>query len=38
MCIRELENYVDETKTVFDIGCGSGIPIAAAQLGRSSSR
>ena len=25
MCIRELENYVDETKTVFDIGCGSGI-------------
>ena len=34
MCIRELENYVDETKTVFDIGCGSGIlAIAAAQLG-----
>lgn len=34
MCIRELENYVDETKTVFDIGCGSGIlAIAAAELG-----
>ena len=34
MCIRELENYVDETKTVFDIGCGSGIlAIAAAKLG-----
>ena len=34
MFIRELENYVDETKTVFDIGCGSGIlAIAAAQLG-----
>ena len=34
MCIRELENYVDETKTVFDIGCGSGIlAISAAQLG-----
>ena len=33
MCIRELENYVDETKTVFDIGCGSGIlAIAAADL------
>lgn len=34
MCIRELENYVDDTKTVFDIGCGSGIlAIAAAKLG-----
>ncbi|WP_276628695.1 50S ribosomal protein L11 methyltransferase, partial [Terrisporobacter hibernicus] len=25
MCIRELEKYVDESKRVFDIGCGSGI-------------
>lgn len=34
MCIRELEKYVDETKRVFDIGCGSGIlGIAAAKLG-----
>lgn len=34
MCIRELEKYVDETKRVFDIGCGSGIlAIAAAKLG-----
>ena len=34
MCIRELETYVDDTKTVFDIGCGSGIlAIAAAKLG-----
>lgn len=34
MCIRELENYVDDTKEVFDIGCGSGIlAIAAAKLG-----
>lgn len=34
MCIRELEKYVDGTKRVFDIGCGSGIlAIAAAKLG-----
>jgi len=34
MCIRELEKYVDKTKRVFDIGCGSGIlAIAAAKLG-----
>ncbi|MCC3863288.1 50S ribosomal protein L11 methyltransferase [Terrisporobacter petrolearius] len=34
MCIRELEKYVDESKRVFDIGCGSGIlAIAAAKLG-----
>ena len=34
MCIRELEKYVDSTKRVFDIGCGSGIlAIAAAKLG-----
>lgn len=34
MCIRELEKYVDETKRVFDIGCGSGIlAISAAKLG-----
>ncbi len=25
LCIEELENIVDETKTVLDIGCGSGI-------------
>lgn len=25
LCIEELENAVDETKTVLDIGCGSGI-------------
>ncbi|MDR0879262.1 MAG: 50S ribosomal protein L11 methyltransferase [Clostridioides sp.] len=34
MCIVELENYVQEDSTVFDIGCGSGIlGIAAAKLG-----
>lgn len=34
MCIRELEKYVDKSKRVFDIGCGSGIlAIAAAKLG-----
>ncbi|MEG0854877.1 MAG: 50S ribosomal protein L11 methyltransferase [Terrisporobacter sp.] len=34
MCIRELEKYVDGSKRVFDIGCGSGIlAIAAAKLG-----
>lgn len=34
MCIRELEKYVDSTKRVFDIGCGSGIlAITAAKLG-----
>ncbi|OPJ55607.1 50S ribosomal protein L11 methyltransferase [Alkalithermobacter paradoxus] len=36
MCIEELENQVDESKVVFDIGCGSGIlSIAAAKLGAS---
>lgn len=25
LCIEELENYVDETKDVLDLGCGSGI-------------
>ncbi|KXZ40087.1 ribosomal protein L11 methyltransferase [Alkalithermobacter thermoalcaliphilus JW-YL-7 = DSM 7308] len=34
MCIIELENVLDKDKTVFDIGCGSGIlSIAAAKLG-----
>lgn len=25
LCIEELENFVDNTKTVLDLGCGSGI-------------
>ncbi len=25
LCIEELENYIDDTKTVLDLGCGSGI-------------
>ena len=34
MCIQELERYVNEDATVFDVGCGSGIlTIAAAKLG-----
>lgn len=34
MCARALEEYVDNTKEVFDIGCGSGIlSIIAAKLG-----
>ncbi|AUM96736.1 TPA: 50S ribosomal protein L11 methyltransferase [Clostridium botulinum] len=34
MCINALEKYVKEDKTVFDIGCGSGIlSIASAKLG-----
>lgn len=34
MCIRALEEYVTPDKTVFDIGCGSGIlSIVAAKLG-----
>lgn len=34
MCIQELERYVKEESTVFDVGCGSGIlAIAAAKLG-----
>lgn len=34
MCVRELECYVNNSSTVFDIGCGSGIlTIAAAKLG-----
>ncbi|ADL51171.1 50S ribosomal protein L11 methyltransferase [Clostridium cellulovorans] len=37
MCIQALERYVDEGKTVFDIGTGSGIlAIAAAKLGSKS--
>lgn len=37
MCIQALERYVDEDKTVFDIGTGSGIlAIAAAKLGSKS--
>ncbi len=36
MCIRELENRVNDNSTIFDIGCGSGIlSIAAAKLGAS---
>ena len=34
MCIQDLEKYVKEESTVFDVGCGSGIlAIAAAKLG-----
>lgn len=34
MCARALEEYVDSTKNIFDIGCGSGIlSIIAAKLG-----
>ncbi|WP_129596755.1 50S ribosomal protein L11 methyltransferase [Anaerophilus nitritogenes] len=34
MCIENIEKYVKDTYTVFDIGCGSGIlSIAAAKLG-----
>jgi ribosomal protein L11 methyltransferase len=34
MCIQNLEKYVKNTSTVFDIGCGSGIlSIVAAKLG-----
>ncbi|MDD3223847.1 MAG: 50S ribosomal protein L11 methyltransferase [Clostridium sp.] len=34
MCVQALERYVDEGKTVFDIGTGSGIlAISAAKLG-----
>lgn len=37
MCARALEEYVDKTKEVFDIGCGSGIlSIIAAKLGAKS--
>ena len=37
MCARALEIYVDNTKDVFDIGCGSGIlSIIAARLGAKS--
>lgn len=37
MCARSLEKYVDKTKDVFDIGCGSGIlSIIAARLGAKS--
>lgn len=36
MCIREMEDRVDNNTAVFDIGCGSGIlSIAAAKLGAS---
>lgn len=34
MCVQQLEQYVSEKCTVFDIGCGSGIlSIVAAKLG-----
>lgn len=34
MCVQQLEQYVFEKCTVFDVGCGSGIlSIAAAKLG-----
>ena len=34
MCVENLEKYVDNESTVFDIGCGSGIlGIVAAKLG-----
>lgn len=34
LCIEQLEKHLTETKTVFDIGCGSGIlSIIAAKLG-----
>lgn len=34
MCVRQLERYVKQGDTVFDIGCGTGIlAIAAAKLG-----
>lgn len=34
LCINELEKYVNEGDTVFDVGCGSGIlSITAAKLG-----
>ena len=34
MCVQQLEQYVFERCTVFDVGCGSGIlSIAAAKLG-----
>jgi len=34
MCIQQLEKYVSPDKTVFDVGCGSGIlAITAAKLG-----
>ena len=37
LCIEELENYVDETKTVLDLGCGSGIlSIISLMLGAKS--
>ena len=37
MCVENLEKYVKENSTVFDIGCGSGIlGIVAAKLGAES--
>ncbi|MBS4536878.1 50S ribosomal protein L11 methyltransferase [Clostridium sp. D2Q-11] len=34
MCVRELEKYIHQFDTVFDVGCGTGIlAIAAAKLG-----
>ena len=37
LCIEELENYIDETKTVLDLGCGSGIlSIISLMLGAKS--
>ncbi|MDY0234639.1 MAG: 50S ribosomal protein L11 methyltransferase [Gudongella sp.] len=37
MCARSLEKYIDNSKVVFDIGCGSGIlSIVSARLGAKS--
>ncbi len=37
LCIEELENYVDDKKTVLDLGCGSGIlSIISLMLGAKS--
>ncbi len=37
LCIEELENYIDESKTVLDLGCGSGIlSIISLMLGAKS--
>ncbi|MBE6816849.1 MAG: 50S ribosomal protein L11 methyltransferase [Ruminococcaceae bacterium] len=37
LCLETLENYIDETSTVLDIGCGSGIlSIASLLLGAKS--
>ena len=37
LCIEELENYIDESKNVLDLGCGSGIlSIISLMLGANS--